>query len=183
MRKVIGALFITLDGVVESPDQWQFEFDEGMGEAMGKQLANQDAVLLGRVTYQEWAPYWPTATDDFAGFINNTPKYVFSSTLDNVEEWQNSTLLKGDLAEEIETLKQQPGQNIGTAGSPSLVRSLLKENLLDELILMVHPAVAGKGKRLFGDDGELQRLELVEATPTSSGVVILTYRPLETSEA
>jgi len=177
MRKVIGALFITLDGVVVSPDQWQFEFDEGMEEEMMKHIAVQDAVLLGRVTYEEWAPYWPTATDDFAGFINNTPKYVFSSTLDNVDAWQNSTLLKGDLADEIATLKQQPGQNIGTAGSPTLVRSLLQANLLDELILMVHPAVAGHGQRLFSDDGELQRLQLVDSKATRSGVVILTYQP------
>lgn len=182
MRKVIAALFISLDGVVESPDQWQFEFDEGMGEAMGKQLATQDAVLLGRVTYEEWAPYWPTATDDFANFINNAPKYVFSTTLDQVEGWQNSTLVKDDLAGAINALKQQPGQNIGTAGSPTLVRNLLLANLVDELVLLVHPVVAGSGKRLFNDEGDLQRLELVEAKPTRSGVVILTYRTLAHSD-
>jgi dihydrofolate reductase len=184
MRKVIGALFISLDGVAESPDKWQYEFDEGMEEAMATQLANQDTVLLGRVTYQEWAPYWPTAPHEpFASFINNTPKYVFSGTLDNVDDWQNSTLVKGDLAKAVNELKQQPGQDIGTAGSPSLVRALLKENLLDELVLLVHPVVAGRGKRLFSDDGDLQRLQLVEAKPTSSGAVILTYRPLEATEA
>lgn len=184
MRKVIGALFITLDGVAESPDKWQYEFDEGMEEAMAKQLATQDAVLLGRVTYQEWAPYWPTAPHEpFASFINNAPKYVFSTTLDNVDEWQNSTLVKGDLAEAINDLKQQPGQDIGTAGSPTLVRNLLQANLLDELVLLVHPVVAGSGKRLFSDDGDLQRLQLVEAKPTSSGAVILTYRPFESAEA
>jgi len=102
MRKVVAGLFITLDGVVESPDKWQEHFDEDMGEAMMEQLASQDAVLLGRVTYQEWASYWPSATDEpFASFINSTPKYVFSTTLDSVEEWQNSTLIKGDLAQEI----------------------------------------------------------------------------------
>ena len=177
MRKVPAALFISLDGVVESPEKWQFEFDEGMEEAMAQQLAVQDAVLLGRVTYQEWAPYWPTSPHEpFASFINNTPKYVFSSTLEHVDDWQHSTLVKGSLADTIHALKQQPGKLIGTAGSPTLVRSLLRENLLDELVLSVHPAVAGKGKRLFADDGDLQRLQLVEAKPTRSGVVILTYR-------
>src|SRR5437870_5126997 len=121
MRKVIAGLFITLDGVVESPDKWQEQFDEDMGQAMTEQLASQDAVLLGRVTYQEWASYWPTATDEqFASFINSTPKYVFSTTLESVEAWQNSTLVKGDLAQEIARLRQQPGKNIGTAGSPTL---------------------------------------------------------------
>src|SRR5438034_679906 len=95
MRKVVAGLFMTLDGVVESPGTWQEHFDEDMGEAMMEQLTSQDAVLLGRVTYQEWASYWPTATDEpFASFINSTPKYVFSTTLDSVAEWKNSTLIK-----------------------------------------------------------------------------------------
>src|SRR6266700_2382631 len=108
MRKVIAGLFITLDGVVEAPNKWQEHFDEDMGQALTEQLASQDAVLLGRVTYEEWASYWPTATDEpFASFINNTPKYVVSNSLNSVEEWQNSTLLKGNLAEELTKLKQQ----------------------------------------------------------------------------
>ena len=152
MRKVVAGLFITLDGVVEAPVKWQEHFDEDMEQALVEQLASQDAVLLGRVTYQEWAPYWPTATDEpFAGFINSTPKYVFSSTLESVEAWKNSILIKGDLAQAIAQLKQLPGKNIGTAGSPSLVSSLLEQDLLDELILLIHPVVAGKGKRLFQD--------------------------------
>ncbi len=178
MRKVIAGLFITLDGVVESPDKWQEDFDEDMGQAMMEQLASQDAVLLGRVTYQEWASYWPTATDEpFASFINSTPKYVFSTTLQSVEAWQNSTLVKGDLAQEIARLKQHPGKNIGTAGSPTLVRSLLEQGLLDELILLVHPVVAGSGKRLFKDGDSLKRLNLLAAKPTRTGTVILTYQP------
>ena len=162
MRKIVSGLFIALDGVVEAPNKWQEHFDEDMGEAMMAQLNSQDAVLLGRVTYEEWAPYWPTATDEpFASFINSTPKYVFSTTLDSVEEWQNSTLIKGDLAQEIAQLKQLPGKNIGTAGSPTLVSSLLEQGLLDELILLVHPVVAGKGKRLFKDGDSLKRLKLL----------------------
>ena len=178
MRKVVAGLFITLDGVVESPGTWQEHFDEDMGEAMMEQLSSQDAVLLGRVTYQEWASYWPTATDEpFASFINSTPKYVFSTTLDSVEEWQNSTLIKGDLAQEIAKLKQLPGKNIGTAGSPTLVSSLLEQGLLDELILLVHPVVAGNGKRLFKDGGSLKRLQLLSSKTTRTGTVILTYQP------
>jgi dihydrofolate reductase len=180
MRKVVAGLFISLDGVVESPGTWQEHFDEDMGEAMMEQLTSQDAVLLGRVTYQEWAPYWPTATDEpFASFINSTPKYVFSTTLDSVEEWKNSTLIKGDLAQEIAKLKQLPGKNIGTAGSPGLVSSLLEQGLLDELILLVHPVVAGSGKRLFKDGDSLKRLKLLSSKTTRTGTVILSYQPLQ----
>lgn len=176
MRKLISSLFIALDGVAESPDQWQFDhFDDGMMAEMNAQLANQDAVLLGRVTYQEWEGYWPTATDPFANFINNTPKYVFSKTLDKVD-WKNSMLIKGNLAEEVNKLKSQPGKDMGTAGSPGLVYSLLQEDLVDELRLLLHPVVAGKGKRLF-KDGALKRMQLVESKATPSGVMILSYQP------
>lgn len=178
MRKVISGLFISLDGVTESPDQWQFDnFDAEMGEAMASHLAEEDTILLGRVTYEEWAPYWPTSTDEpYASHINNTPKYVFSTTLDRVD-WQNSTLVKGSLHDEITRLKQQPGRNIGVAGSPTLVRSLLQNNLLDELTLMVHPVVVGHGKRLFTDGLDLKRLKLVDSKITSTGVALLTYHP------
>ena len=178
MRKVVAGLFLSLDGVVESPGTWQEHFDEDMGEAMMEQLTSQDAVLLGRVTYEEWASYWPTATDEpFASFINSTPKYVFATTLESVEEWKNSTLIKGDLAQAIAQLKQLPGKNIGTAGSPTLVSSLLEQGLLDELILLVHPVVAGNGKRLFKDGGSLKRLKLLSSKTTRTGTVILTYQP------
>ena len=179
MRKVISGLFISLDGVTESPDQWQFDhFDAEMGAALGAHITAEDTILLGRVTYQEWAPYWPTATDEpYASHINNTHKYVFSSTLDKVE-WQNSTLVKRPLAEEINRLKGQPGKNIGVAGSPTLVRSLLQNDLLDELILMIHPVIVGKGKRLFPDKGDLKRLKLLSSQTTSTGVSILTFQPL-----
>src|SRR5215471_13955651 len=114
MRKVVSGLFISLDGVVQDPYKWQFDhFDEGVVEAMTAILAAEDAMLLGRVTYQEWAGYWPTSTDEpYASHINNIAKYVVSTTLDKVE-WNNSTLLKGNLAEELASLKQQPGKNIG----------------------------------------------------------------------
>jgi dihydrofolate reductase len=181
MRKVIAGLFISLDGVTESPDQWQFDhFDEDMMAALGAHIAAEDTILLGRVTYQEWAPYWPTSTDEpYASHINNTPKFVVSTTLDKVEWGQrdNITLIKGNLAEEIAKLKQQPGKNIGVSGSPTLVQSLLQSNLLDELYLMVHPVVVGKGKRLFKEGSELKRLKLVDNKTTRTGVAILIYRP------
>src|SRR5262245_22605698 len=111
MRKVVSGLFISLDGVTESPDQWQFDhFDDDMMAALGTYIAETDTVLMGRVTYQEWAPYWPTSTDEpFASFINNVPKYVVSKTLDQVEwgKWDNTRLIKEDLAEAITRLKQQ----------------------------------------------------------------------------
>jgi dihydrofolate reductase len=179
MRKVISGLFISLDGVTESPDKWQFDnFDAEMAASLDEFIAGADTVVLGRVTYQEWASYWPTATDEpFASFINNTPKYVVSSTLDKVE-WKNSTLIRGSsLAGEIARLKQQPGKDIGVTGSPTLVRSLLQNDLLDELTLMVHPVVVGRGKRLFNDWSDLKRLKLVRSQISSTGVAILTYQP------
>lgn len=180
MRKLVASLFISLDGVTESPDQWQFDgFDDDMMNEMGVQLAAIDTVLMGRVTYQEWAGYWPTSTDEpFASFINNIPKYVVSTTLDKVE-WQNSTLIKGDLTTEINKLKQQEGKNIGVTGSPTLVRSLLQADLLDALHLQIHPVVANKGKRLFKDGDALKRLKLVNNRTTGSGVLMVTYEPIK----
>jgi len=178
MRKVVAGLFISLDGVTESPDKWQFDhFDEDMMAIMGAHIAAEDAILLGRVTYQGWAAYWPTSTDEpYASHINNTPKYVVSATLDKVE-WKNATLIQGNLAEELTRLKQQPGKNVGVAGSPTLVQSLLQNDLLDELTLMVHPVIAGRGKRLFTDGSGLKRLKLAGSKTTRTGVVILTYQP------
>jgi len=179
VRKVVAGLFISLDGVTQSPDKWQFDhFDAEIMAAMGAHIAEEDAVLLGRVTYQEWASYWPTSTDEpYASHINNTPKYVVSTTLERVE-WKNSTLIKGNLAEEIAKLRQQPGKNIGVAGSPTLVESLLQNDLLDELTLMVHPVVVGGGKRLFKEGRDLKRLKLMDSRTTSTGVVILTHQPM-----
>lgn len=180
MRKVVSGLFISVDGVVEGPDQWQFDvFDADMGEALAKHLTKVDAILLGRVTYQEWVQYWPNyeGGEDagFADHINNTQKYVVSNSLESTE-WQNSTLVKGsELAATIKELKQRPGKNISVTGSPTLVRSLLREDLLDELSLLIHPVIAGPGKRLFADDADLKRLTLTDSTITKSGVAILTY--------
>ena len=180
MRKVYAGLFSTIDGVVEAPDQWQTAFDDEMGAALSGMLAEQDAVLLGRVTFSEWVNYWPTSTDEpFASWINGTPKYVASSTLDSVDGWSNSTLIKGSVADFVKDLRQREGGTIGTAGSPTLVRSLIDEGLVDELTLMISPVVAGGNrKRLFTDDAAQTTFELVEAQPTSSGALIATYRPI-----
>jgi dihydrofolate reductase len=181
MRKVAAWLFISLDGVVEAPNEWQFDvMDDDMMTDITSQIDAEDAIFMGRVTYQDFAPYWPTSTDEpFASHINNMPKYVVSTTLDKVEwgKWEKPTLIKGNLAKEISKLKKQSGKNIGVSGSPTLVRSLLKDDLLDELKLMVHPVVVGNGKRLFTEESELKRLQLVDSKVTGTGVVILTYQP------
>jgi dihydrofolate reductase len=179
MRKVTAGLFSSIDGVVEAPNEWQPAFDEEMGAVLSRMLDEQDAVLLGRVTFTEWAGYWPASTDEpFASYINSTQKYVASSTLESVGQWSNSTLIKGPVADFLAELRQQDGGTIGTAGSPSLVRSLIEQGLLDELTLMISPVVAGGGRqRLFADDAALTRFELAHAQPTSSGALIATYRP------
>ena len=180
MRKVTAGLFSSIDGVVQAPNEWQPAFDDEMGAALSRTLEEQDAVLLGRVTFAEWAGYWPTSTDEpFATWINTTPKYVASTTLDSVDHWSNSTLIKGSVADFVAELRRQQGGTIGTAGSPTLVRYLIEHGLLDELTLMISPVVAGGGRtRLFPDDAALTNFELVEALPTSSGAVIATYHPI-----
>ena len=181
MKKVVSWLFITLDGVVEAPNEWQFDvMDDDMIAAITAQMETEGAMLMGRVTYQDWLPYWPASTDEpYASHINNIPKYVVSTTLDEVEwgKWEKPTLIKDNLATEINKLKRGSGKNISVSGSPTLVRSLIQENLLDELKLMIHPVVVGKGKRLFTEDVDLRRLHLIDSKVTGTGVVIVTYRP------
>jgi dihydrofolate reductase len=183
MRKIVAGLFISLDGVVEAPEKWQLPYyNDEMSEAVWSLMAGSDTLLLGRVTYQEFASYFPHQSNDerTVEFMNNSTKYVVSSTLDSVDEWQNSSLLKGDVVEEITKLKQQPGKNIGMSGSGTLVRSLLRDNLLDELYLLVHPIVVGSGKRLFPDGTPQKGLKLADSKTFSTGVFYLTYQPAET---
>jgi dihydrofolate reductase len=179
VRKITAGLFISLDGVIESPGEWHFPyFNEEMGETVGKQMMAADSMLLGRVTYQEFAGFWPDKTEDVyegADYMNGTSKIVVSTTLDSVDDWQNSTLLNGDFVEEITKLKQRDGKNIGVTGSATLVRSLLQHGLLDELHLLVHPIVIGKGKRLFPDGTEQMPLKLLDSKIFNNGVLSLVY--------
>jgi dihydrofolate reductase len=182
MRKVVASEIMSLDGVVESPENWSFQFhNDQMEEAIGEAMAASDAMLLGRVTYEGFAVFWPSQGADedqgFAGYMNNTPKYVVSRTLKEPLEWNNSTLIEGDVAEEITRLKEQPGKDISITGSVALVRSLIAGDLLDELRLMVHPIVVGSGKRLFEEGANQKALQLVDSRAFSMGVLYLTYRP------
>jgi dihydrofolate reductase len=121
MRKVTAGLFSSIDGVVEAPNEWQHAFDPEMGAALSRMLDEQDAVLLGRVTWSEWAGYWPTSTDEpFASWINGAQKHVASTTLDSTDAWAGSTLIKGELADHVADLRERDGGTIGTAGSPTL---------------------------------------------------------------
>jgi dihydrofolate reductase len=140
-------------------------------------------MLLGRVTYEEFAAFWPSQSgdddQDITDYMNNTPKYVVSSTLEEPLEWNNSTLIKDNVAEEITKLKQQPGKDISITGSATLVRSLLADDLLDELRLMVHPIVVGSGKRLFEGENDQKALQLADSKTFSTGVLYLTYQPAQ----
>ncbi len=179
MRKVVAGLFVSLDGVMESPDNWHFPYwSDEMGAVIDARMANADAMLLGRVTYEEFAAYWPThdSADPLAVYMNDTPKYVASTTLRSVD-WKNSTLLGPDFVAEITRLKQQPGKDISVVGSAALVQSLLQHDLLDELDLLVHPIVVGTGKRLFRDGADQKSLRLVESKTFPTGVLSLTYQP------
>jgi dihydrofolate reductase len=183
MRKVVAAEFLSLDGVMESPDQWHFPyFNDEMGQAVGEGFEASDAMLMGRVLYEEWAAFWPHQDPEenpVAATMNGVTKYVVSTTLEEPLEWNNATLIGDDVAEEISQLKQQPGKDIVISGSGALVRSLLEYGLIDELKLMVHPIVVGSGKKLFEDGEKQTALELVESKTFSTGVVYLTYKPAD----
>jgi len=185
MRKVVVSEFVSLDGVMEDPGGAE-KFEHGgwtmsyWGEAIGKvkfdELFASDALLLGRVTYQGFAAAWPGRTDEagFADRMNSLPKYVVSTTLEEVP-WTNSQLVKGNIVKEISKLKQQPGQDILIAGSGALVQTLMQHDLIDAYRLLVYPVVLGSGKRLFRD-GSKATLRLVETRTFPSGVVLLEYQ-------
>jgi dihydrofolate reductase len=177
MGSIKSSLFISLDGVIEQPETWHFDyFNDEMGAVVGELMGGSDATLLGRQTYDEFAGYWPNAdpSDPITGQMNGSRKYVVSTTLTDAA-WENSTLISGDVKAELAKLKQD--NNLGTTGSATLVRWLLEEGLIDELHLLVHPVVVGHGKKLFADGAKVP-LKLVSATTFTTGVLHLVYAPV-----
>ncbi len=179
MRRVIASEFVSLDGVMEDPS-WTFQFtSEEQGKFKFDELSVSDALLLGRLTYEGFAAAWPHMTEqygEYADMMNGYPKYVVSTSLEEAE-WNNSTLIKENVAEEVSRLKQQPGKDILIFGSGDLVNTLMQHDLIDEYRLMVFPVVVGSGKRLFKDGIETKVLRLVDTKTFGSGVVVLSYQP------
>lgn len=177
MSKIVASEYVTLDGVMDEPGQWSFPFwNEEASTFKHDELFASDALLLGRVTYEGFARAWPTmeGTGDYGERMNSMPKYVASTTLSEVE-W-NASLIKGPITDEVSKLKQQAGQDVLIFGSGELLQTLMRHDLIDEYRLMVHPIVLGSGKRLFREGGASAKLELVNIVPTTTGVVIATYR-------
>jgi dihydrofolate reductase len=187
MARVVVSQFVTVDGVFEDPGGsekherggWAFQFERGPEGDQFKldEVMASDALLLGRVTYEGFAAAWPSRTGEFADKFNGMRKYVVSSTLGE-PEWNNSTVIRGNVGEEVARLKQQDGGDILVNGSAQLVETLLENDLVDEYRLMVFPVVLGRGKRLFGDTPAAKALQLVESRAVGpDGVLVLTYRP------
>jgi dihydrofolate reductase len=184
MGRIVVTEFISLDGVIEDPGGsedfkyggWSFEIDRGEDGDKFKldEALDADALLLGRKTYEGFAAAWPSRDGEFADKFNNMPKYVVSSTLKD-PEWTNSTVLDGDLAEEVSKLRQDVDGDIVVHGSAQLVQALVNDGLVDELRLMVFPVVLGAGKRLFGETSDKRRLRLSDSKTVGDGVQILTY--------
>ena len=186
MAEIVVTEFVSLDGVMEDPGGaesfkhggWTFEIERGSDGDNFKleETMDTDALLLGRVTYEGFAAAWPSREGEFADKFNTMPKYVVSSTLEN-PEWNNSTVLNGDVAEEVRKVQQQVDGDIVVHGSARLVQTLLEHDLVDELHLMVFPVVLGSGMRLFGETTSKKPLQLVESKTVGDGVVILVYQP------
>jgi dihydrofolate reductase len=185
MGRIVVTEFVSLDGVMEDPGGaedfkyggWTFEIargDEGDKFKLDETLAS-DALLLGRVTYEGFAAAWPSREGEFAEMFNNMPKYVVSSTLDD-PDWNNSTVLEGDVPDAVAKLKQEHDGDIVVHGSAQLAQTLLEHDLVDELRLMVFPVILGDGKRLFGATSDKKRLQLVDSKTVGDGVAILTYK-------
>ena len=187
MGRIIITEFVSLDGVMEAPGGgegykhggWTFEIDRGTEGDQFKldEALAADALLLGRVTYEGFAAAWPSREGEFADKFNTMPKYVVSSTLQK-PDWNNTTVLDGDLAEEVAKLKQEQDGDIVIHGSARLVQALIEHDLVDELRLMVFPVVLGSGKRLFADTSDKKRLRLTDSKTVGDGVEILIYEPV-----
>ena len=184
MGKIVITEFVSLDGVIQDPGGvegfkrggWAFEIDRGDEGHKYKldEAHDSEAMLLGRRTYEVFAAAWPSRDGEFADKFNSLPKYVVSSTLED-PEWNNSTVLNGDVVEEVSKLRRESDGNIVVHGSTQLVRTLLEHDLVDELRLMVYPVVIGTGERLFGETSDKKPLRLVDTKTVGDGVAILTY--------
>lgn len=191
MRKLAVIDFLSLDGVMQAPGQpeedtdggfehggWAVRYhDEQLAESVAESMTATDTYLFGRKTYENFAAYWPTAPREipFTDHLNNTAKFVVSKTLED-PKWNNTTVIDGDVVEQVRNLKEQPGENIAVLGSGELVQTLIENDLVDEYFLTIYPLMLGGGKRLFRDHGQLRRLQLVDSKTTSTGGVVLTYR-------
>ncbi|KAA1423896.1 dihydrofolate reductase [Mumia zhuanghuii] len=176
MRNVVAYLLVSLDGVAEAPDQFVLDFDEVMYANLGRVIETQDAVLLGRRSYDEWAPFWPTSSHEpFASFINAVDKYVVTSTpLEH--DWASTTVVDGSVEDFVRDLKQQPGGDIGVHGSLALTSSLLAAQLVDRLRLVVAPVSVGEGRRFWDGPGDARRWELERVVGTPTGSLLADYR-------
>jgi dihydrofolate reductase len=192
MAKLVVINNLTLDGVMQAPGRpdedlrdgfehggWAVPYnDEVMGRVMGERMARGGPLLLGRRTYEDFAAFWPKQKDNpYTGVLNNVQKYVASTTLTEPLPWSNSTLLKGDAAEAVAKLKDESGKDIGVLGSGELIQSLMRHDLVDEYVLLIHPLLVGSGRRLFPDGGPFATLRLVDSVTTTTGVLIATYQP------
>lgn len=191
MRKIVVVNNVTLDGVMQAPGGkeedprdgfkyggWAGPYnDEVKARIMGEGMAEEHALLFGRKTYEHFFKVFPGRRDNpFSEVLDNTQKYVASRTLRAPLPWTNSTLLAGDACDTVARLKAEPGPGITILGSGELVRALMRCDLVDELLLNIHPIVLGTGRRMLGDDGNYSRFELVRSVPTTTGVIIASYR-------
>ena len=175
MRKVVAYELLSLDGVAEQPEAFVTDFDDVMHENLERVIATQDAVLLGRRTYDEWAEFWPPSDiEPFAGFINGVEKFVVTSTTPQLT-WANTRVLDGGLVDSVTMLRQQSGKDIGVHGSIALTQSLLEHDLVDELRLVIAPALQINGRKLF-DKGPSRRLSLTRNVTSPSGYLLLDFQ-------
>ena len=177
--RLVATEYLSLDGVFEEPGHWSFPyFDEQAAQFKADELESTDAQLLGRKTYEGFAKAWPTmeGTGDFGVKMNTMPKYVVTSTLKTLE-WSGSTPINGNVAEEVEKLKAQPGRDLLLAGSGQLFRALMNAGLIDLYRFMIHPVVLGKGMKLFSDESHKQDLKLVDTKTFGKGIVVAEYEP------
>ena len=194
MRKIVVFMSVTLDGVMQAPGRpdedvrggfkhggWAMPYsDPEQGKAVGESMATTGGILLGRRTYEDFYGFWPHQTDNpFTDVLNNTQKFVASTTLKEPLPWSNSTLLKGDVPKAVAALKAQQDKDLVVLGSGELVQTLMRHNLVDLYMLLIHPLVLGSGRHLFRDGSALTTLQLVDSKATGTGVVIATYKPAQ----